>query len=290
MIVDSFRQEATDSAGALEGSGEVHAPGAGAKKRRAGSWEYRVGILGDAVPTIVNVEGGAAAGGGGEFAALGVVKVGGGDAVDAGADQAIFRVPTEGAVGGGVDRNGIGGGVPVIIISGLDGSRAFLDADVLVDGVGSCYGGWGEFVKVFGEGAAAVGGGAGAGFQTVADAVVSEVAVGIGAGSGGGFELAEAVVAPDGVAGVGRHADSEIEGGGEIGALTKRIHGVSVAGTRDGASLVLDGGEGVAPGFVSAECLQGGTAALGEGVGHVVLLVSSGGADAGIGGGGLIVL
>ena len=98
LIVDGFREETGYAAGALGGAAEVGAPEAGffqSKNRRDACAPF---IISDAVPGVVEVEGGCRAGGGGtcdlgDAAGLGVVLVAGDDAADGGAGEAVFAVP-----------------------------------------------------------------------------------------------------------------------------------------------------------------------------------------------------
>jgi len=125
------------------------------------------------------------------------------------------------------------------------------------------------------------------GFFPIADGVVAVGAVGGADTAVGAYDLAVTVItpAPERRAGEGRSIR------GDRSALANGIHDVSVAGTGVGASIVFDDRQDIASGFIDALGLQGGVGAaraLGERVGHEILLASGGGADARIGRGGLI--
>ena len=136
LIVDGFREEAGYAAGALGGVAEVRAPEAGFCKSQ-NRWDACAPfIISDAVPSVVEVEGG---GGSGfcDAAGLGVVLVAGDDAGDGGAGEAVFCVPGEGAVGGGGGGEGAAGHVTVEIVERVDGRWWIVDGKrrVLVERV-----------------------------------------------------------------------------------------------------------------------------------------------------------
>ena len=120
-----------------------------------------MGIFGDAVPAIVEVDRGDSVGGGGDFSAAGIEEV----LLEVGACgvfdfyEAVFGVPDEGAEGGGRYRQRIGSGVAIEVINRRDACAPLLDGGVLVQRVaGVVVAGW--------QGQAVVG------FLAIADGVV----------------------------------------------------------------------------------------------------------------------
>ncbi len=91
-------KQAADAACALHFTAEVGAPEEGlfqSENRRDACAPF---VFCDAVPSVVEVEGGSAGGGGGacnfrDAAGLGIVLIGGDDAADGSGDEAVFGVP-----------------------------------------------------------------------------------------------------------------------------------------------------------------------------------------------------
>ena len=111
-----FGEHAAYSACALHRTAEVGAPEASFLKNRRDA--HAPCVFCDAVPTVVEIEGGDSIGGGGYFAAAGIENVlfNGGACGVFHFGQSVFSVPEEGAVRGGGNREWTAGHVSVEII------------------------------------------------------------------------------------------------------------------------------------------------------------------------------
>ena len=111
-----FGEHASYSACALWGAAEVGAPEAGLLK--SGRDAHAPCVFCDAVPGVVEIEGGDSVGGGGYFTAAGIENV----LLEGGAcgvfdfDEAVFSIPEEGAVRGGGNGEWAAGHVSVVVI------------------------------------------------------------------------------------------------------------------------------------------------------------------------------
>ena len=119
-------EQAADSARALHGAAQVHAPGVGFGQ--CGSAVFR-----DGVPAVVDGELGGGADCLCDAAGLGVVdEVHGGSAGDLRLDEAIFSVPDKRGVGIDVGGEWTCGQVSVVIVDGVER----INRGVLVEGIG----------------------------------------------------------------------------------------------------------------------------------------------------------